>query len=55
LFDITPRPLKEYEIRLVIWDTKDIISADVEGTSDIFIRAFFDTKDAKETDTHYRC
>ena len=23
--------------------------------SDVFIRCFFDTKDAKETDTHFRC
>ena len=29
--------------------------ADIEGTSDVFIRSFFDTRDAKETDTHYRC
>lgn len=54
-WDITPRPIKEYEVRLVVWDTKDVICADIEGTSDVFIRAFFDTKDAKETDTHYRC
>lgn len=28
---------------------------DVEGTSDVFIRSYFDNKDAQETDTHYRC
>ncbi len=29
---------------------------DIEGVSDVFCRAFFDSKeDAKETDTHYRC
>lgn len=29
---------------------------DAEGTSDVYIRAFFDSrKDALETDTHYRC
>ena len=42
-------------MRLVVWDTKDVIASDIEGTSDTFIRAFFDTKDSKETDTHYRC
>jgi hypothetical protein len=26
-----------------------------EGMSDVFFRCFFDTKDAKETDTHFRC
>lgn len=38
-----------------MWDTKDVIPADWEGVSDVFIRTFFDTKNSKETDTHYRC
>lgn len=28
---------------------------DAEGTSDVFVKAFVDDKDKKETDTHYRC
>lgn len=28
---------------------------DWEGTSDIYCRSFFDSKHAKETDTHFRC
>lgn len=29
---------------------------DLEGTSDIYFRGFFDTKDdVQESDTHYRC
>ena len=28
---------------------------DVEGTSDVFIRAFFDDQDDHTTDTHWRC
>jgi hypothetical protein len=28
---------------------------DVEGTSDVFIKAFLDSEDKYETDTHYRC
>lgn len=55
VWDITPRPQKEYEMRVVVWDTKDVVAADWEGVSDVFIRAFFDSKKAKETDTHYRC
>jgi hypothetical protein len=27
---------------------------DIEGTTDGFVRTFFDAKNAKETDTHYR-
>lgn len=28
---------------------------DDEGVSDVFIKAFVDDKDKKETDCHYRC
>jgi len=29
---------------------------DAEGTSDVFIRTFFDSRECtKETDTHFRC
>lgn len=42
-------------MRVVVWDTKDVVPADWEGVSDLFIRAYFDSKKAKETDTHYRC
>lgn len=28
---------------------------DVEGTSDIYIRAFLDSEEPQETDVHYRC
>lgn len=28
---------------------------DNEGTSDVFVKAYVDDKDKKETDTHYRC
>jgi hypothetical protein len=27
----------------------------MEGTSDVFIKAYMDDKDKKETDTHFRC
>ena len=33
----------------------DVKAYDVEGTSDIYVRAFFDSNNAKESDTHYRC
>jgi len=54
-FDIAPRPVKEYEVRLVVWDTKDVVAMDIEGTSDVFFKCFFDNKRPKETDTHFRC
>ena len=56
IWDIAKKPPQEFEIRLVVWDTKDIKMMDAEGTSDVYFRAFFDSgKDAKETDTHFRC
>lgn len=56
IFDINPKPLEEFEIRVVIFDTIDIKMMDAEGTSDAFARAYFDTKEeVHETDTHFRC
>jgi hypothetical protein len=54
-WDITPKPPTEMQVRLIVWDTKDVIKMDWEGTTDIYVRSFFDSKNAKETDTHYRC
>jgi len=43
-------------MRVSVFGTEDIKMMDVEGTSDVYIRAFFDSKkDPLETDTHYRC
>lgn len=56
IWQITPKPPEEFEVRLCIFNTLDVIAADVEGTSDVYCRAFFDSKEeAKETDCHYRC
>lgn len=56
LWDISPKPPQEFQMRVCVFGTKDIAMMDVEGTSDVYIRGFFDSKkDALETDTHYRC
>ena len=53
---ITPKPPEEFEVRFVVFDTEDVIAMDVEGTSDVYCRAFFDSKEeVHETDTHFRC
>jgi len=52
--EIQPAPILEYEIRVVVWKTRDVDMMDIEGTSDVFIRCYFDTKDDKFTDTHWR-
>lgn len=56
LYDIRDRPPQELEMRLCVFNTRDIKMMDDGGTSDVYCRAFFDSrKDACETDTHYRC
>lgn len=54
IWDITPEPEKEYQLRLAIYDSKNVPVGDVEGTSDVFVKAFFNNEQ-KETDTHWRC
>jgi hypothetical protein len=54
-YDLQPEPIMDYELRVVVWDTRDVKNMDVEGTSDVFIKAYIDDKDKKETDCHYRC
>lgn len=53
-WNIMPRPVSNYEVRVVIWETRDVKMKDWEGTSDIYCRAFFDSNKSKRTDTHYR-
>ena len=43
--DISPEPIKEYELRLVVWKTKEIEMMDWEGTSDIFMRAYLNPEE----------
>ena len=53
--DITPEPVREFEMRLIIWKTKDIEMMDFEGTSDVYVRSFMNLEDDHLTDTHWRC
>lgn len=53
--DITPEPSKEYEMRFIIWGTKDLAEMDFEGTTDAYFRSYVDDKEEHFTDTHWRC
>lgn len=55
VYEIIPKPPDEMQIRIVIYDTENLKCMDAEGTSDAFFRVFFDSKEALETDTHFRC
>jgi hypothetical protein len=54
-YDIHEKPEEMFEVRIVVFNAKDMKIMDWEGTSDVFFRGYFDTKeDVQETDTHYR-
>lgn len=53
-YDISQKPEEEYQVRVVVWDTEDLKMMDDEGTTDGFIRCFFDKGQVKDTDTHFR-
>ena len=56
LYDLSPKPAEEFEVRVVVYDTVDVVAMDDEGTSDVYARLFFDSREeVKETDTHFRC
>ena len=55
VWDISPEPVKEYQIRLSVMDTVNVPCEDFEGVSDVFIRSYVDDDDKKDTDTHFRC
>jgi len=40
IWDISPEPVRNYEVRLSVMDTKNVPCEDVEGTSDVFIKAY---------------
>lgn len=57
VWDITPAPPEEFEVRVCVFNCVDIPMMDDEGTSDVFFKGWFDAtkdKDTQETDTHYR-
>ena len=45
IWNIVPQPPETFEVRVVIYDTLDVVPMDTEGTSDIYCRAFFDSRE----------
>ena len=45
-----------FEVRIVIWKTKDVPAMDtLENMSDLFVKVWPEGCDPQETDTHWRC
>jgi hypothetical protein len=56
VWDIGLKPPETFEVRLCVFDGRDVTMLDSDGSADVYFRAFFDSnKDALETDTHFRC
>ncbi|XP_055527083.1 otoferlin [Wyeomyia smithii] len=59
LVDITPNPPKPYELRVIVWNTADVIldEKNIFGTkmSDIYVKCWLQSvEEAQLTDIHYR-
>lgn len=55
-YDISPKPSDNLEVRICVLNCKDVKTGDVEGTTDAYVRGFFDSNgQVFETDTHWRC
>lgn len=53
-WDISKKPTEDFQVRVIIWDTEELKIMDGEGTTDGFIRCFFNSDKSKDTDTHFR-
>ena len=45
VWDIREKPPQEFEVRVCIFNATEIPMMDAEGTSDVFFRTFFDSKE----------
>ncbi|CAM9794895.1 unnamed protein product, partial [Chrysoparadoxa australica] len=53
--DVALPPSGMFEVRVVIWHTKDVVSMDdLTGMNDLFVKAWVEGCDPQETDTHWR-
>lgn len=54
-WNISPPPVIDFEMRLIVWETRDIPMMDIEETSDVYVSAHVDPSKRQTTDTHFRC
>lgn len=54
-FDISLNPDAKAELRLIVWETREIPSMDVEDCTDMYCNAFIDIETKQSTDLHFRC
>lgn len=44
-WDIAEKPYEYFEVRICVFNCKDVVMMDAEGTSDVYCRGFFDSKE----------
>ena len=54
IWDISKKPTEDFEVRVIVWDTEELEMMDDEGTTDGFVRCFFNSEESKDSDTHFR-
>jgi hypothetical protein len=40
-WDISPKPPQEFEVRVCVLNCEDVLTMDLEGTTDAFCRGYF--------------
>ncbi len=54
-WNITLPPPEEFEVRCVVWKTKDVVPGDyVTNMTDMFVRCWMEGQTPQETDVHLR-
>ena len=56
-WDVSPPPAQDWELRLVVWDTKDVVCQDLntlDNMNDLYVIAQYADGAKQETDTHWR-
>jgi hypothetical protein len=41
-WDVTSKPAEDFEVRVVVFESEELKIMDVEGTTDGFVKTFFD-------------
>ena len=55
-YKIHPPPFDDYELRVVVWSTKDCVyKNEAFESNDIYVRGMLGTSPGQETDTHWAC
>eukprot|EP00743_Colponemidia_sp_Colp-15_P011268 GILK01012542.1.p1 GENE.GILK01012542.1~~GILK01012542.1.p1 ORF type:complete len:1447 (-),score=299.86 GILK01012542.1:238-4578(-) len=56
MLNITPPPPEPWELRVIVWQTKDVVPKDtITDQNDLFMRCWMEGSEKQDTDIHWRC